>query len=381
MERQFKYFAFISYSSHDIVWGKRLQKKLEGYRMPATLCKEHKWKRKPINPIFFAPTDIQPGGLTAELQERLQASRNLIVICSPHSARSEWVGKEIAFFHSLGRSKNIYFFIIDGIPHSGNPENECFHPIVDALCIPEMLGVNIHEKIHRWSWLNRERAYIQLITKLLDIEFDSLWRRHRRRLIEKMIACTIGVIAFLTALLLTWKLNQPTDVSLSLREANNNSIPALPPLKDALVTIKVGEDIKKDTIAHLNDAARFLHVPHQYLGKDVNVKIVCKDYKDVDTVVCLNEAMTIEMHRDASIYGNVHFRLWDVDKERTVPNCLVVIDGREVLSDANGVVSVHIPLPQQKPSYHITSQEVLLLDSIVYMPCGNDDVIGLQRKP
>lgn len=102
---KFRFFAFISYSSLDIEWGKRIQRKLEHYRMPATLCSEHGWSRTPINPVFFAPTDIQPGGLTEELQERLKSSKHLIVICSPNSAKSEWVGKEIAFFHHLGRTK------------------------------------------------------------------------------------------------------------------------------------------------------------------------------------------------------------------------------------------------------------------------------------
>ena len=66
MEHQFKYFAFISYSSKDTEWGKKIQKKLEHYRMPATLCSEHGWERTPIKPVFFAPTDIQPGGLTEQ---------------------------------------------------------------------------------------------------------------------------------------------------------------------------------------------------------------------------------------------------------------------------------------------------------------------------
>lgn len=105
MPTQFKYFAFISYSSKDTTWGKKLQRKLEHYSMPATLCQERGWKRKPMDPVFFAPTDIQPGELTEEIQERLRASQYLIVICSPNSAQSEWVGKEIAFFHSLERTK------------------------------------------------------------------------------------------------------------------------------------------------------------------------------------------------------------------------------------------------------------------------------------
>ena len=66
-QTQFKYFAFISYNSKDTEWGKKVQKKLEGYKMPATLCSEHGWARKPIKPVFFAPTDIQPGGLSEEV--------------------------------------------------------------------------------------------------------------------------------------------------------------------------------------------------------------------------------------------------------------------------------------------------------------------------
>ena len=134
-----KYFAFISYNSKDIDWGKKLQSKLEHYKMPATLCSQRGWTRTPIRPVFFAPTDIQPGGLTNELQERLRASRNLIVICSPNSAKSEWVGAEIAFFHELGRTENIHFFIVDGEPHSGNAETECFNPVVNRLGLPEIL--------------------------------------------------------------------------------------------------------------------------------------------------------------------------------------------------------------------------------------------------
>lgn len=75
-----KYFAFISYSSKDTAWGKKLQKKLEHYRMPATLCQERGWKRKPMDPVFFAPTGIQSNYLEEELKECLKASQHLIVI-------------------------------------------------------------------------------------------------------------------------------------------------------------------------------------------------------------------------------------------------------------------------------------------------------------
>ena len=213
-QTQFKYFAFISYNSKDTEWGKKVQKKLEGYKMPATLCSEHGWARKPIKPVFFAPTDIQPGGLSEELQERLRASRNLIVICSPNSAKSEWVGKEIEFFHQLGRTKQIHFFIVEGTPHSGNPDTECFNPVVDKLGLPEILGANIHEKIYRWPWMNKERAYVQLVSKLLGVEFDTIWQRHKRLLIKKAIAWAVGIFIVLAALFYVWRTNQPVDVEI-----------------------------------------------------------------------------------------------------------------------------------------------------------------------
>ena len=128
---EFKYFAFISYSSRDTKWGKRVQRMLESYRMPSELCSRHGWAKRPLKPVFFAPTDIQPGNLSEELKARLRSSRNLIVICSPHSAKSEWVGKEIAYFHELGRTDRIHFFIVDGTPHSGDPDTECFNPVVN----------------------------------------------------------------------------------------------------------------------------------------------------------------------------------------------------------------------------------------------------------
>lgn len=351
-EQQYKYFAFISYNSHDTSWGKRLQRKLEGYRMPATLCSEHGWERKPIKPVFFAPTDIQPGGLTAELQERLRASRNLIVICSPHSAKSEWVGKEIAFFHSLGRTADIHFFIVDGIPHSGNPDTECFNPVVDTLGLPEILGANIHEKIYRSPWLNRERAYVQLITKLLGVEFDSIWQRHKRLLRQKIAAWTVGIIVVLAALVGVWLSNQPVDVTVSLNETtvhNDN----LPPMKDAVVTVELENEKKTDTIHSLDATAIFANVPHKALGKTVRLTVVCRDWLPVDTSFILTKDVVVNMARNPHPYGDVTFRLWSIAKEQGVANTQVTLAGQTATSDAEGYVRMFIPLERQSNQYRV----------------------------
>lgn len=377
-ESSYKYYAFISYNSHDTAWGKRLQRKLETYRMPATLCNERGWKREPMKPVFFAPTDIQPGGLTAELQERLKASRHLIVICSPNSARSEWVGKEIAYFHSLGRAERIHFFIVDGVPHSGNKETECFNPVVKELGLPEILGANIHEKIYKWPWMNRERAYVQLITKLLGVEFDSIWQRHKRLMKKKIIAWLMSLMAIMAALIYVWIINQPMNVNVQLEEMSVHN-EQLPPLRNAIVTIELDNEIKTDTIATLDSNAIFTNVPHRFLNKEVSVTVDCKDFHRVDTTLLLSDDMQLCVYRDADVYGKIRFRLWNPDAEKAVTDTEIQIDGHKTFSDKEGVVSLFIPLEAQRQSYHVNADIPLLSDTI-YMPCGINDVVLINKK-
>lgn len=372
-DQAYKYFAFISYNAKDTDWGKKLQKKLEHYKMPSTLCSEHGWERKPIKPVFFAPTDIQPGGLSEELQERLKASRNLIVICSPNSAKSEWVGKEIEFFHSLGRTKNIHFFIVDGTPHSGNPETECFNPVIDKLGLPEILGANIHEKVYSSPRLNKERAYVQLISKLLGVEFDAIWQRHKRMLVRKALAWTIGTLAVITALIVVWRSNQPYDIKLQLNEAsfqNDN----LPPLKGAVVTLYFDNETKTDTIHALNDIMVFNNIPHRFLNKPLRVSVICRDFMSLDTTLPATQSIVINLYRNPTVYGDIHFKLWNPEQEIAESQAILSIAGMETTSDENGNVALFVPLEKQRKSYHIESSLALYSDTI-YMPCGENDVV------
>ena len=373
MSEVFKYFAFISYNSKDTAWGKKLQKKLEHYKMPATLCSEHNWQRTPIKPVFFAPTDIQPGGLSEELQERLKASQNLIVICSPNSAKSKWVGREIEFFHNLGRTKNIHFFIVDGIPHSGDPETECFNPVIDKLGMPEILGANIHEKNSKLPWLNRERAYVQLVSKLLGVEFDAIWKRHKRQLRRKIIGLTVAAIAVFAALIVVWRMNQPFNATVNLNESTVHN-EALPPLKDAAVTLTLKNETKTDTIRAMESSIVFNNIPHRFLNKEVHLTASCRDFLDVDTTLVLTQNNILNIYRDPKVYGDVHFKLWSLNKEESINNTTIEVDGNPVTSDENGNLSLFIPLNLQKTDYPINAPFTLLTDTI-HMPCGDDDVI------
>lgn len=85
-----------------------------------------------IRPVFHDQGEISASAdLGRALRTALRSARTLIVICSPQSARSRWVGEEIRHFKQLGRSNRIYCLNADGEPvDAGKEDNDrvSFHP-------------------------------------------------------------------------------------------------------------------------------------------------------------------------------------------------------------------------------------------------------------
>ena len=354
--------------------------------MPATLCSKRGWKRKPLNPIFFAPTDIQPGGLDEELKSRLRSSEHLIVICSPNSAKSEWVGREIEYFHSIGRTRNIHFFIVEGIPHSGNPNTECFNPIVKKLGLPEILGANIHERVYRWPWMNRERAYVQLISKLLNVEFDSIWQRHKRLMIRNAVLWIIGAIMVIAALITTTELNKTVNITVQTKEATVHN-EMLPPMKPKVVSLELNNETKTDTLSTIDGQVIFHNIPRRFLGERVHITVKSakgelEDYINIDSMIELSRYITIALARDPMMYGDINIGVRDID-ENDIGGAKVLIDGRETITDKKGHIKMFIPLGKQKSRYAVEVPGYIVdgIDTI-YMPAYEfeNKAITVRRK-
>ena len=133
MEQQEEYFAFISYKREDEKWAKWLANELEHYHLPTTL--NGKDLPKNLRPIFRDVDELSAGNLPKQIYHALSISKNLIVVCSPRSAKLEWVNKEIEDFinNQGGKADNIIPFIIDGTPFSDNEDTECFPPALRSL--------------------------------------------------------------------------------------------------------------------------------------------------------------------------------------------------------------------------------------------------------
>ncbi|MCR5371251.1 MAG: toll/interleukin-1 receptor domain-containing protein [Clostridium sp.] len=169
---EYAFDAFISYSHRDLKWGKWLQRKLETFRIPKDMAKDGRDTCR--FRVFRDQTDLAGTELEEALRKELSASRWLIVICSPASAASSWVNDEVLAFQAMDKANYIIPFIVDGEPESENPDLECYPPGLRNLDGRHMLGANVKE-------IGKDKAFLKLVSILLDVRFNRLVDREKQR--------------------------------------------------------------------------------------------------------------------------------------------------------------------------------------------------------
>jgi tetratricopeptide (TPR) repeat protein len=197
------YVAFISYSHKDAVIGRWLHRRLEGYRLPRRLAgTEGEDGEVParLTPIFRDRDELPAAGdLSEKVRAALALSRNLIVVCSPHSAASPWVAKEIATFRQLHPDRPIFSAIIEGEP------DQCFAPALREGGA-EPLAADLRKEGD-----GRRLGLLKLVAGLAGIGLDALVQRDAARRIRRVTYLTTAAIAAMLVMALL------TVVALSAR--------------------------------------------------------------------------------------------------------------------------------------------------------------------
>lgn len=292
METKQKY-AFISYNHRDVKVAKWLHRKLESYKLPTEIHNEFEDSRY-LRPVFRDQEDLNTGVLSDELKKHLESSKYLIVICSPESAQSEWVNNEVRTFIKWGRLEYIIPFIIDGTPNSGD-ERECFpmslREYVKDHPDRELLGISFVEA-------EREKAFIRVISRMIGVSFDELWKRHERERRRKMLTYSLGTAV---AILLLYYLAVPVTLTIEIRDAKHHLL--MP--NNALLNINGAEYPQKslDTIITINN------IPGYYRGKKLPVMFSATYYVPIKEQIVIGfgmkHSLKMRLERDStfSVYA------------------------------------------------------------------------------
>lgn len=333
MADKYRNYAFISYSHRDMAVAKWLQKRLEGFRLPTEIHNDIEAGSKYLRPIFRDQSDLNTGILGDELRKHLEASKYLILICSRHSAQSEWVSSEARAFVEMGRLGHIIPVII---PDRSTPEPELFPAYLrDYFQIhpdKELLGIDMTKS-------GREKALVRVVSRMLDVKFDSLWKRHQRRHRARLFG---GAAAAIAALATLYFLAVPVDINIAI-EMQKASLPSGGNVK---LTVEGGEYEAKVKSPSLD----MISVPGYKRFSKVHVTAQSEFYIPIDTMIStglgLSRNMKLKMNRDSSFatYGGT---VYDPEME-PIEGVTVTVAGHHTVSDSRGAFSISLPLEEQR---------------------------------
>lgn len=227
---QRKYYAFISYkrSGKDKEWANRIYRELTNYNLKVyfkgideDLVKNEKLNinDKKIKPIFKDTEQLPAGGkLDEKIQQALNNSRKLIVLCSQNMKSYEyWVNLEVEYFLSIGHgAEDVIPLIIEPNIENSTPEK----------CFPSALPNNWHAtSILDYKLAEDEDYFYRLINSFGRIEYrktilslipnlfptikrtlSELWEIDKRRIMTKYFInfIFISLSIFILGVLLIW---------------------------------------------------------------------------------------------------------------------------------------------------------------------------------
>ena len=177
------YAAFISYRHLPIdrKWAQWLLESLERFRTPRSLVRKGFPRR--IAPIYRDEDEVPASAnLSRHIEEALEASRALIVVCTPATPASRWIEREVRAFRESGRSERIHVLLADGEPEIAFPrpllEDENYEPV----------AADVRPRPGTSSRKLRSMARLRLAAALLGCAFDELRRRERQRTRRRLLS-------------------------------------------------------------------------------------------------------------------------------------------------------------------------------------------------
>jgi tetratricopeptide (TPR) repeat protein len=263
-----RYAAFLSYSHTDEAIARWLHRKLESYRIPKRLAGtdgERGTVPERLTPIFRDRDELPAAGdLSEKVRTALAASDNLIVICSPNSAGSPWVAKEIAAFRELHPGEPVFAAIVEGEPDR---------------CFPHGLAINGVEPLAadlRAGHDGRRLGFLKIVAGLSGVGLDALVQRDAQRRVKQVTYVTGAALAamLVMALLTAFALASRAEAQRQRAEAEGLVEFMLTDLRDRLREVgrlDVHGTVNERAIAYYAAQGDILDLPDDSLERRARV--------------------------------------------------------------------------------------------------------------
>ena len=223
MDQERNYKAFISYRhlplEKDIA--KKLHRRIEHYVIPTGLRKNGE---KKLGYVFRDQEELPiSGNLSENIQNALNRSEYLIVICSPETVKSAWVRREISFFLEKHDRNHILTVLADGSAEDAFPPEitDIYSTEGKLLQRVEPLAANVvaDSAIKRNVLLRTES--LRILAALIGCPFDALYRREQRYRRKRAVAA-LTTAAVLVAAFIGMLLNRNAEIQTQLSETQRN---------------------------------------------------------------------------------------------------------------------------------------------------------------
>ena len=231
MERS--YIAFISYRHLplEMATAKKLHKRIERFVIPRELRRDGEKKLG----LVFRDQDELPisSNLGENITQALDNSQFLIVICTPETAKSPWVMREITYFLEHHDRDHVLAVLADGTPETAFPAplTELRSADGDLLERIEPLAANIVAD----SAAKRARLFktenLRILASLIGCPYDALFRRELRYR-RRRAAAAFATFALFAAAFIGMLLNRNAQIREQLQQTLVNESKTLAALSE-----------------------------------------------------------------------------------------------------------------------------------------------------
>ena len=193
-EKKYKYDAFISYRhvEPDQSVAKQVHHMIETFKPPKEFYEDGK---KPTFRVFRDREELAARDLGASIEEALETSRYLIVICSKRTPLSDWCQKEIETFKSLHGDERIIPVLIEGEPDESFPQALKELKRGDNESLQDILAADIRpDEILQSDFSGYENLQNNNMSKLKELTKKSLniLKTEKYRIMATILGCSFG---------------------------------------------------------------------------------------------------------------------------------------------------------------------------------------------